>query len=82
MTALAEFERLWIVLEGSRRAPISAVATPIQPLAVSRAEAGRLLSRKRTAVWRLIKKGLLDLTADDQVTMESIRRCAAARKAS
>jgi hypothetical protein len=47
-----------------------------EPLAVSRAEAARLLSRNRQTIWRFIRNGRLDVTADDQITMESIRRLA------
>jgi len=49
------------------------------PLAVSRDEACRLLSRSRQHIWRLIRAGRLELTDDGQITMASIRRVGSAK---
>jgi hypothetical protein len=54
------------------------IATPAplkrEPLAVSRAEAGRLLARSRQAIWRMIQDGRLEVNTDGQITMESVNR--------
>lgn len=51
----------------------------IEPVAVRRTTAGRMLDCSATTVWKLCKAGLLDVIkigADERVTVESIRRYA------
>jgi excisionase family DNA binding protein len=58
--------------------------TALEPVAVRRETAARLLDCSPTTIWKLVKAGKLDAVkvgSDDRVTVESIRRLAAAKAA-
>jgi hypothetical protein len=59
------------------RCPISEPAVAIEPVAVKRATAARMLECGPTKIWELCKSGKLatiKVGADDRVTVDSIRR--------
>lgn len=56
----------------------------IEPVAVKRKTAARMLDCGETAIWKLQKAGVLDtikIGTDDRITVESIKRYAKAKAA-
>lgn len=55
----------------------------VEPVAVRRSTAARMLDCGATTIWRLCREGVLDtikVGADERVTVESIKRFAQAGK--